>query len=123
MHAIARSRRDVILSAQVQSDSTHAPFRGRYAGYGTEYTAERESLMIGLLMMLAVATPGSYKLILVVNSTPVVIDYPSSDRCERALRAAKEAARAQWEQSQQNLPPGAIITKPALVATGMCIPA
>ena len=39
--------------------------------------------MIALLMIAAVVMPNSYKLILVVNAPPVVIDYPTKVRWSR----------------------------------------
>lgn len=78
--------------------------------------------MIALLMIAAVVMPNSYKLILVVNAPPVVIDYPTKDRCDHALQVAKEVANTQLEQAQRERPPGAILTNPGLTATGMCIP-
>ena len=75
------------------------------------------------LMLAAAAGTSPYKLILSVNGQPVVIDYPSAERCERAQSVAEAEVWRRWEEAQRNKPPGTILTKPAITISGLCIPA
>ena len=85
--------------------------------------------MIALALLLAQATPANpyakwtnHKLVLVVNGLPVVLDYPTAERCETARRAAEAEAQRRWEADQSRQPAGTVLTKPAITVAGLCIP-
>ena len=80
-----------------------------------------------LLSTPAVATAqpsGAYKLIIASSEGGmVIVDYPSSARCERARLTIEEDMQRRTEESDASLPPGAIITSYGWRARAICIPA
>jgi hypothetical protein len=68
------------------------------------------------------AGPTGYKLVLVVNDKPVLVDYPSLDRCRYAQNFAEAEARRRYEDAASHQPPGSILAKPAFTVSAFCLP-
>jgi hypothetical protein len=79
--------------------------------------------MIGAAVIaLAMGQAVSAKMIVVLSDQPVVIEYPTMERCDRARRYLQSEIQTRAEAAQRDLPPGAILTRPALAGTAVCIP-
>lgn len=75
------------------------------------------------LILAAAAFAGPAKLVWGVSDQPLVIDYPSSARCEEARKIIDADIKARYQIAQSRLEPGAVLTKVALTGPTVCIPA
>lgn len=62
------------------------------------------------------------KLVLVIDGTPLVVDYSTPQRCEAARKVVEQEVAQRLRDAQSKQPPGTVLVKPPLVAIAFCLP-
>lgn len=66
--------------------------------------------------------PALAKLVMVLNGSMAVVEYPTQQRCEAARAAVEREIARRAAEARRNLQPGAILVELPLAGVAFCLP-